>query len=246
MRLPAVLALAAPERISSPPASGFTLLDRADVERFLNQHMPGDWSAGHITKLANLLPGQRNFARSGQGFVPTSMGEYAPLLQLLRWELVNQVWDPCAGSGATSQAFAAHRIRVIQTDIIVRTRLLDAVINVFNDADVSRFSTQFGSADAIVASCWFAQLDLMLPILLNSAQQVLCLHVPGHYFGGPEPRLAFLQRLHLAGRVAVIYGLPRDGTGTRCSWLLIFRSAAARTRLWRGTPRSWIVFHARS
>ena len=65
-------------------------------------------------------------------------------------------------------------------------------------------------------------------------QVAACIHVPGHYIAsGLGPRYDYLRQLHQLGRVAVLFGLPRGPMGWRCAWIVVFRSAALRTRLLR-------------
>ncbi len=86
--------------------------------------------------------------------------------------------------------------------------------------------------DAVVTSPWFSVLDVALPLLVDAARVVACVHVPGHYLSsGPLPRFAYLQSLQRQGRLLILYGLPRGPTGWRCAWLVVFRSAAIKRAL---------------
>jgi hypothetical protein len=92
--------------------------------------------------------------------------------------------------------------------------------------------------DAIVTSPWFSVLDVALPLLVDAARVVACVHVPGHYLSsGPRPRFAYLQSFAASGpivdfvwpaawpdRVALCMagGVPqcRDQARPAASWLL--------------------------
>jgi hypothetical protein len=88
--------------------------------------------------------------------------------------------------------------------------------------------------DAIVASPWFTVLDLALPLAVHFARSVACVHVPGHYVTDAHPnRAAYLQTLMAAGRLHILWNLPKGPSGRRCGWLLVFASNELHERLIR-------------
>jgi hypothetical protein len=72
------------------------------------------------------------------------------------------------------------------------------------------YAQKFGAPSVIVTSPWFSVLDIALPVIVESATVVACIHVPGHFLAsGLGPRYAYLRRLQQCGRLVVLFGLPR-------------------------------------
>jgi hypothetical protein len=75
----------------------------------------------------------------------------------------------------------------------------------------------------------FAALDLALPLAFEFATQVVCCQIPGNYLTNPPvARMTWLQQLQRQGRLMWVAGRPQIPSGQRCSWLVIFRTAAVR------------------
>ncbi len=96
---------------------------------------------------------------------------------------------------------------------------------------VLRLSGTGAPVDAVVCP-WFTVLDMAVPLLVQQARAVACIHVPGSYLSsGVSARYRYLRRLQEEGRLVVLFGAPRSVMGWRCAWLLVFKSAAVKRSL---------------
>ena len=97
---------------------------------------------------------------------------------------------------------------------------------------------QHHTVDAIVTSPWFTVLDLALPLAAAHARTVACVHVPGHYVTDAHPnRVAYLLSLMQAGRLHILWNLPKGPSGRRCGWLIVFTNSWMRDKLIRPERR---------
>jgi hypothetical protein len=203
----------------------------------LQKLMPGKWHQGHITGLAKKMPGAAGFLQAQPDgsrrpeCVPILESEVERLLECVNLAACATVVDPFSGTGTITRVLSKTGRRVYTNDIHPGHTAVS-----HRDALQPGFYTelrqQLGVVDAIVTSPWFAALDLALPLLVEAAASVACVHVPGHYLtSGVEPRYKYLRELQAQGRLHVIMGLPRGPMGRRCIWLLVFRSSAVRQRL---------------
>jgi hypothetical protein len=143
------------------------------------------------------------------------------------------ILDPWAGSHGIAAALAPAGLRTVTNDISPQ-RPADYHLDALQPETYSRIARQHGPISAIVTSCWFALLDLALPLAVHAASDIVCAHVPGHYLtNGPEARFSWLSQLRHQGRLHLILGLPRGLMGRRCLWLVVFKDAATRRRLLR-------------
>lgn len=198
----------------------------------LARAMPGLWVPAHVHRLWRLVPRGVQDAPARLLFVPTAVADYEPLRTALRWSLVGRVLDPWAGEGATRQALGAET-EVCLTDLELRAPL-HAVANALELSDLGRVAARLGPFQGVVASPWFALLDLALTAALELPVAFVAFHVPGHYLAdATPPRAAFLQRLQVEGRLLVRFNLGRAVYGGRCAWLVVFRSREDRARLQR-------------
>ena len=77
--------------------------------------------------------------------------------------------------------------------------------------------------NAVVTSPWFRVLDLASSLSVHFAEQVICLHAPGHFISdAPPPRRAWIASLREQGRLVVVTGLPNAAMGWKCIWFIVF------------------------
>ncbi|KAK3258951.1 hypothetical protein CYMTET_32028 [Cymbomonas tetramitiformis] len=73
---------------------------------------------------------------------------------------------------------------------------------------------QYGQADAMVTSPWFAVLDLAFPLAVMFSRVVTWVHVPSHYMTDmAEHRAAYFRKLARAGRLHAIGHLEHGPIG---------------------------------
>ncbi len=123
----------------------------------------------------------------------------------------------------------------VRTTDLASSRPADLHEDALQPGFYRRYAQKFGAPSVTVTSPWFSVLDIALPVIVESAKVVACIHVPGHYLAsGLGPRYAYLvRRLQQYGRLVVLFGLPRGPLRWRCAWILVFKSAALRARLLR-------------
>ena len=157
--------------------------------------------------------------------------ELAPLLQVVDFSKCTGVLDPWSGTGTVARVFRQKGYMTYRNDVFTgheAERHEDALQPGFY-----RRVQDVWSYDAIVASPWFAMLDLALPLAVSFAP-VVAFHVPGHYVTDVhDVRRGYLQSLAKAGRLALIMGLPRGRMGKRCMWVVVFASRCLRKQMLR-------------
>lgn len=207
-------------------------LQTADGVRSALQHlMPGTWTQAHMTRLASLV----NHTLGNPATAPravTETGEMQALVQFLDFSQLGLVLDPWAGTGCVRAVLGPHGIPVLCNDLNPDSRAelhADALQPAFY-----RHVQRHHTVDAIVTSPWFTMLDLALPLAVAHARTVACVHVPGHYVTDAHPnRAAFLLSLMQAGRLHVLWNLPKGPSGRRCGWLIVFANDGLPSKLIR-------------
>jgi hypothetical protein len=156
------------------------------------------------------------------------------LLQRVDLSDCKHVLEPFNGSGGISAALRAAGLTCVRTNDLASSRAADMHEDALQPGFYQQYAQRYGRPDVIVTSPWFAVLDLALPLIVDAVKVVACVHVPGHYISsGLGPRYSYLRSLQRAGRLVVLFGVPRGPLGWRCAWLVVFRSAALRTQLMR-------------
>ena len=211
----------------------------AGVRGALAKLMPhGEPSANLVGRLVNRVPaGPLFLQRDGQATpnqpecVSTIAAELEPLLQVVDFSKCTGVLDPWSGTGTVARVFRQKGYMTYRNDVFEgheAERHEDALQPGFY-----RRVQDVWSYDAIVASPWFAMLDLALPLAVSFAP-VVAFHVPGHYVtDAHDVRRGYLQSLAKAGRLALIMGLPRGRMGKRCMWVVVFASRCLRKQMLR-------------
>jgi hypothetical protein len=203
---------------------------RSRVEELLQRLMPGPWTAGHITRLSNSLPGGSHSA-SADGSpecVVTLPQEVQVLTQFVHVDRLGTVFDPWSGTGTIASVLQQSKVKVLTNDINTQHPAafhLDAL-----EPRLYEVMQRVHQVQSVVSSPWFRMLDLAAPLALNGSLLCACLHVPGHFLTDAHPiRHAWLKQLHSEGRLAIISGLPLGPLGRRCLWLILFAKAAHRS-----------------
>ena len=198
----------------------------------LSQEMPGPWPASHLTKLFRQLPGTHLDPALLRLFSPTKAAEYEPLVDALKWEQISTVWDPWCGSGSTRAAVPADTCVFLSDIVRRRDAHVHALANAVEPSDLLSVSERHGPFSGIVASPWFALLDLAVCAALTQPVDFVAFHVPCHYIASATPpRAEFFQRMSEEGRLLLIMNLPRSSYGRRCAWMVVFKTTALRDRL---------------
>ena len=84
----------------------------------------------------------------------------------------------------------------------------------------------------IITSPHWHYLDLAVPLAVEYAEDVACIHVPWTYFSDmPERRKRYLVDLARSKRLHVIQCKSAGATGKVCAWLVIFKDDHARQQL---------------
>jgi hypothetical protein len=213
---------------------------RSELQHQLSSLYPHPIPAGQLSKLYN------RWARMCARPVcyPTLEEEVYCLLDTIKWEKLPQrgelatLLDPCAGTGCLLAELWARlqhlRLRFIGNDL---HPAFDATYHL--DATLPSSWEVMPRPDAIVSSPPYELLDILFPEFIWRARVVAMLHVPGDYISnGPQHRRMLWAHLEREGLTATIEGLPRVAGRPmrRCAWLIIFKSAQLKERLWR--PRT--------
>jgi hypothetical protein len=227
--------VAAAVELQLPPPEPWDLGQPEQFRAVLQHLMPGSWEARWATRVAGAVAAVAAAAVRGQPLpiVCTTDAEVEFLLSRVLLQQCQLVLEPFAGAGTITRVLcAAGCPRVFANDLSV-LHPADAHLDACQPASYAALERLAGAPiDAIVTSPWFSVLDVALPLLVDAARVVACVHVPGHYLSsGPLPRFAYLQSLQRQGRLLILYGLPRGPTGWRCAWLVVFRSAAIKRAL---------------
>ena len=161
------------------------------------------------------------------------------LLQAVDFSRCATILDPWSGSGVIAAAFATRRQAVVSSDW-QGANGASLHGNPLQSGMYRVLQQRYGSIDAIVFSAWTSVLDVAIPVAVHMAKAVVCTLVPSSYVtDAPAPRLAWLNKLHTAGRLALVVGTPQryedDARGTRCTWLCIFSTPHERQRMMRYT-----------
>lgn len=233
------------------PVMDFDLKQSTGVLEALETLMPSPngWTKGHATKLANQLVGGRRFLQPQGSYTPgrpqriaTTEQEIQGLLDVIDFSLLPSIVDTFSGHGTIQRVFKQHGLRVICNDIDNEMEA-DYHLDALQHSTYQSIKDSYG-LDAVVISPTFAFLDLALPLAVLHAEQLVCCHVPGHYFTcAPRARFEWMSRLQHEGRLAVIAGLPVGPSHRQCLWFLIFRSAALKKLLYRPGREQYLGFH---
>ena len=162
--------------------------------------------------------------------------EIMPLLDILDFTQLGQIVDPWSGTGTVCKSLATKNISVITNDIDESCKA-DTHLDALHPSYYTLAMRTVG-LDAIITSPWFAMLDLAVPLAANAVNSVACVHVPGHYVtDAPQRRADYMVRLMQAGRLLIIFNLPKGPLGRRCAWLVIFATAAMKEALTKSENR---------
>jgi hypothetical protein len=215
--------------VVTPPAWDLTVPE--GVEAALQQLMPGSWTKGHMSSLANQIA--RTYAEPQSApITPTVPGEVHALLKLVDFTQIGAVLDPWAGNGMIKVELGKSGVPVVDNDINP-THTTDLHMDALQPAFYQHVAT-LCAIDAVVASPWFTVLDLALPLAIAAARTVACVHVPGHYITDAHPiRARYLAALMAADRLHVLWNLPKGPMGRRCGWLLVFATPALKSLIMR-------------
>ena len=214
---------------TTPP--GWDLTTAHGVESALQQLMPGEWSKGHMARLASLIAATHVDACAAQ-LVATTAQELQALQDLLDFSQISAVLDPWAGTGVIKRELGKTGMLVVDNGINPQHRT-DLHMDALQPA-LYLHAAKHCAVDAVVSSPWFAVLDLALPLAIAASRMVACVHVPGHYITDAHPiRARYLAELMAAHRLHVLWNLPKGPMGRRCGWLLVFASPALKRALVR-------------
>ena len=217
----------------------WNLWDPHALHHAMHTLMPGDWSAGHITRLAKYMPGGSSFLREDgrPELARTHPAEVAALLRVVDLSWCGSVLDPWSGTNTIKAVLNASG-HVVYTNDICPWYEADTHHDALQPA-FYRQARARGQASAIVCSPWFKVLDLAAALSVKYATQVVCLHAPGHFVtDAPPPRRLWLRNLQEQGRLVFITGLPNASMGWKCIWVLVFASREVKERMMRPGRRA--------
>jgi hypothetical protein len=232
-------------------SSDFNLSDSSGVLEALETLMPSPngWTKGHATRLANQLKGGKNFLQPQGSYTPgqpqriaTTELEIRALLEVIDFTLISSIVDTFSGGSTIKRIFKQ------ESDVQVLCNDVDSGVDAYYHMDALQPSTyikikkEYG-LDAVIISPTFAFLDLALPLAVLHAEQLVCCHVPGHYFTcAPSARFEWMRQLQEQKRLHVLAGLPIGPSHRRCLWLIIFKSEAIKRVLLRPGCDQYIGF----
>jgi hypothetical protein len=232
----------APSYSSQELPKSWDLTSAAGVSNAMQLLMPGRLDPKDATRISNRI--KVTMAQCCQGLLPgtnfirTDLSEVVPLLAAVDFSTCQGFYDPFAGSGGIATAFATEGYAVVQND-------LNTHWGHSTCADALQPGHYIQPPHVIVTSPPFDVLDIAVPLAARYAGVVACIHVPGHWIGGPrDARQDWLKQLAAEGRLHTILGLPRGDSHRRCAWVIIFSSAAKRQELLRVAPNSMGVTFA--
>jgi len=227
---------AATAAATAPALPSHWHLHSADgVRTALQQLMPGTWSQSHMSRVAAEITRTHSNPAAAPRAI-TEVGEMQALAQFLDFTQLGLVLDPWAGTGCTRTVLSPLGTPVLCNDLNPGASA-DSHADALQPA-FYQHAQRHHTIDAIVTSPWFTVLDLALPLAVLHARTVACVHVPGHYVTDAHPnRVAFLLSLMQAGRLHILWNLPKGPSGRRCGWLLVFASSHLRERLIRSERR---------
>mgnify|MGYP001261703210 CR=1 FL=1 len=86
------------------------------------------------------------------------------------------------------------------------------------------FISKHGIKGVVITSPPYSIVDLCIPMLVNKlCHQPQVYHLGYQYLlNAPHPRHKFLEQLGKEGRLHMVTGLPRNKTGHRAIWLVVF------------------------
>ena len=158
------------------------------------------------------------------------------LLSVVDLSWATSIVDPWSGSGTIARVLGQHGY-VVYTNDIYKGYVADSHCDALQPGFYQKAKRE-GKLGAIVCSPWFKVIDLPAAMAVHYAEQVVCMHAPGHFItDAPPPRRAWLSGLKAESRVVVVSGLPNAAMGWKCVWVLVFASRAAKERMMR--PGSW-------
>eukprot|EP00854_Cymbomonas_tetramitiformis_P034573 gene34573-biopygen33611 len=101
----------------------------------------------------------------GLQLVMTVPHEVKRLAREVDWKKVTQVWDPWAGTGVIGKVMSSEwpHLEVMNNDWNPQLKWPEA-LNALQPDNYRAWKQRYGACDAVVASPWFAVLDIALPL----------------------------------------------------------------------------------
>jgi hypothetical protein len=215
-----------PEAAAAAFTQHWELTNAEGMRAALSTLMPGTWHQSHMTRLANDLKGVYENPHTAP-LTPTTHEEVLALMNFLDFSYVCSVLDPWAGTSQIKRTLSTQQIPVVTNDLNPENQA-----DLHEDALQPEFYRRRAAdcyMDAIVTSPWFTVLDLALPLAVSAAHRVACVHVPGQFVVDAHAnRSAYLLSLMRAGRLHILWNLPKGPMGRRCGWLIVFATSALR------------------
>jgi hypothetical protein len=201
-----------------------------ELKEHLNEYMPGNWTSNHVKKLVNRMDGS---AASPLEYLKTTIAEYKALMELIKIPEKNYIWDPFGGD-ATALREIFSSIQPIYTNDINAAAMADTHSDATKWAYYETFLANQADSGVLITSPPFSLLDVILPMLIDKmpSQMLLCFHVgPNYLSDGPLPRHQYLQNMLQSVNtnhrdLHVIHGMPRNNSGHRGQWLILFPDGA--------------------
>ena len=193
-------------------------------------------STGYETDKEALTINAAAYGTAGTTIVMTLPSEIDSLLEHVNVSKSGYVLDPWAGTCSIEAALQKRQIfNVISNDLNPASSAITHMCSLRPSSydhwtDVATANNS--RLGAIVTSPHWHYLDLAIPLAVEYAEDVACIHVPWTYFSDmPERRKKYLINLSRSKRLHVIQCKNAGSYGKVCAWLVIFKDNHTRKLL---------------
>ena len=196
--------------------------------------MLGPRNVAHLTSLCKHVPDGEKFKslHGAPECVPITIPELNVLVDHVDLSMVTSITDPWSGTGTIPRYFKALGHVVASNDVCERyeTQFHEDALQ----PALYRKLRSKGLCDAIITSPWSEVADLAVPLAVDFADRVVCMHLPGTFIvNASEARSVWLARLKAEGRLFTVLSIPPGPVGRRCIWLCVFRTTSLRDAMVR-------------
>ena len=217
--------------VSADLPASWVLTSEKSMRIALEHLMPGDWAPKLITGLSQQCRGGTSLTQQLEPRYGASyLSEREVLLGAVDFSMVVSILDPCSGDGSLVTALREAGLSVISNESNAHMPA-EHHFNVLQPQSWRSMQRLFG-VHAVVMTPLFTLVDLVLPLAVAFADQLVACHVQWTYLSEAHgARMTWLRLLQDQGRLHFILGPPRGATVKRCLWVLVFASPALKARI---------------
>jgi hypothetical protein len=195
-------------------------------------------STGTETDAESLAANLAAYDTAGTTIVMTLPSELADLLHHVDFSTCGHVLDPWSGTGSIAAALRLQGVPLVISNDLNPQAPAEHHLNALYPSSYDVWASQADQAGsrvgAIVTSPHWAYLDLALPLAVEHAEEVACVHVPPNYIhDAPPRRREYLKNLMRNNRLCMLQCRHPGAVGKHCLWLIIFKDRDTGERLAR-------------